>query len=81
MQYTMTPEQYREKWGPPVDYSMVAPNYAKARSELAMEVALGQQEERQDSWGGECRWAKRLRQGRQSAKVTVPASQRGRNAR
>jgi predicted transcriptional regulator len=30
-QYNMTPEQYREKWGLPVDYPMVAPNYAKAR--------------------------------------------------
>ena len=34
-QYNMTPEQYREKWGLPADYPMVAPNYAKARSELA----------------------------------------------
>src|SRR5918994_1598552 len=32
--YDMTPEQYREKWGLPRDYPMVAPNYAKARSEL-----------------------------------------------
>ena len=32
-QYNMTPEQYREKWGLPADYPMVAPNYAKARSE------------------------------------------------
>ena len=42
-QYNMTPEQYREKWGLPVDYPMVAPNYAKARSELAKEMGLGQQ--------------------------------------
>ncbi|WP_210485596.1 MucR family transcriptional regulator [Microvirga antarctica] len=42
-QYSMTPEQYREKWGLPVDYPMVAPNYAKARSELAKEMGLGQQ--------------------------------------
>ena len=34
-QYDMTPEQYRAKWGLPADYPMVAPNYAKARSELA----------------------------------------------
>ena len=27
-QYNMTPEQYREKWGLPPDYPMVAPNYA-----------------------------------------------------
>src|SRR5687767_5689933 len=42
-QYNMTPEQYREKWGLAVDYPMVAPNYAKARSELAKEMGLGQQ--------------------------------------
>jgi predicted transcriptional regulator len=42
-QYNMTPEQYREKWGLPPDYPMVAPNYAKARSDLAREMGLGQQ--------------------------------------
>lgn len=42
-QYNMTPEDYREKWGLPADYPMVAPNYAKARSELAKEMGLGQQ--------------------------------------
>ena len=42
-QYDMTPEQYREKWGLAADYPMVAPNYAKARSELAKEMGLGQQ--------------------------------------
>ncbi len=42
-QYDMTPEQYRTKWGLPADYPMVAPNYAKARSELAKEMGLGQQ--------------------------------------
>lgn len=42
-QYSITPEQYREKWGLPMDYPMVAPNYAKARSELAKEMGLGQQ--------------------------------------
>jgi predicted transcriptional regulator len=42
-QYSMTPEQYREKWGLPADYLMVAPNYAKACSELARSFGLGQQ--------------------------------------
>src|SRR4029453_3552277 len=41
--YDMTPEQYRAKWGLPADYPMVAPNYAKARSELAKTMGLGQQ--------------------------------------
>ena len=39
--YGMTPEQYRAKWGLPSDYPMVAPNYAKARSELALQIGLG----------------------------------------
>ena len=42
-QYDMTPEQYREKWGLPADYPMVAPSYAAARSELAKQMGLGQQ--------------------------------------
>jgi predicted transcriptional regulator len=41
--YDMTPEQYRTKWNLPADYPMVAPNYAKARSELAKTMGLGQQ--------------------------------------
>jgi len=41
--YDMTPEQYRAKWNLPNDYPMVAPNYAKARSELAKTMGLGQQ--------------------------------------
>jgi len=42
-QYNMTPEQYREKWRLPADYPMVAPNYAAARSRLAIAMGLGQQ--------------------------------------
>jgi predicted transcriptional regulator len=38
----LTPEQYREKWGLARDYPMVAPNYAKQRSELARASGLGQ---------------------------------------
>ena len=40
---SMTPEQYRDKWGLPPDYPMVAPNYAVARSQLAKKMGLGQQ--------------------------------------
>ena len=40
--YDMTPEQYREKWGLPPDYPMVAPNYARQRSDLARKMGLGQ---------------------------------------
>lgn len=42
-QYNMSPEEYREKWGLPADYPMVAPNYAQARSNLAKQMGLGQQ--------------------------------------
>jgi predicted transcriptional regulator len=45
-QYNLTPEEYREKWGLPGDYPMVAPNYAKARSQLAKQMGLGQQRRR-----------------------------------
>jgi predicted transcriptional regulator len=40
--YSMSPEEYRVKWGLPPSYPMVAPNYAKARSELALKFGLGQ---------------------------------------
>jgi predicted transcriptional regulator len=44
--YSMTPDQYREKWSLPPDYPMVAPNYAAARSQLARQMGLGQQRRR-----------------------------------
>jgi len=40
--YDLSPEEYREKWGLPHDYPMVAPNYAAARSDLAKRMGLGQ---------------------------------------
>ena len=40
--YDMSPDQYRAKWGLSPDYPMVAPNYAKARSDLAKAIGLGQ---------------------------------------
>jgi predicted transcriptional regulator len=39
--YGMTPDEYRAKWSLPRDYPMVAPNYAKARSDLAKRMGLG----------------------------------------
>ena len=39
--YNMTPEQYRERWGRPPDYPMVAPNYARQRRDLAKRIGLG----------------------------------------
>ncbi|HEY8963900.1 MAG TPA: MucR family transcriptional regulator [Alphaproteobacteria bacterium] len=41
--YGMTPDQYRERWGLPNDYPMVAPNYAEKRSRLAKTIGLGKQ--------------------------------------
>ena len=40
--YNISPEEYRAKWGLAKDYPMVTPNYAKARSELAKQMGLGQ---------------------------------------
>ena len=39
--YDMSPEEYRQKWGLPPDYPMVAPKYAAQRSELARKIGLG----------------------------------------
>jgi predicted transcriptional regulator len=39
--YDMTPDQYRERWGLPPEYPMVAPNYASHRSSLAKKIGLG----------------------------------------
>ena len=39
--YNMTPNEYRERWGLPPDYPVTAPNYAKARSEIAKRIGLG----------------------------------------
>lgn len=39
--YTLTPDEYRAKWGLPADYPMVAPNYAAQRSEFAKKIGLG----------------------------------------
>ena len=39
--YGMTPDEYRAKWSLPADYPMVAPNYAKQRSEFAKRIGLG----------------------------------------
>jgi predicted transcriptional regulator len=39
--YNMTPDAYRQKWGLPQDYPMVAPNYAEERSAFAKRIGLG----------------------------------------
>ncbi|MES2907447.1 MAG: MucR family transcriptional regulator [Pseudomonadota bacterium] len=47
--YNLSPEAYREKWQLPLDYPMVAPNYAVARSNLAKKMGLGQQRRKRGS--------------------------------
>ena len=44
--YNMTPDEYRAKWGLEPDYPMVAPNYARRRSEFAKQIGLGQKRRR-----------------------------------
>ncbi len=44
--YNMTPDEYRAKWGLDPDYPMVAPNYARRRSEFAKQIGLGQKRRR-----------------------------------
>ena len=39
--YNMSPDEYRRRWNLPSDYPMVAPNYAKRRSEFAKSIGLG----------------------------------------
>jgi len=39
--YGLTPDQYRQRWGLPASYPMVAPNYSAARSQLAKDTGLG----------------------------------------
>ena len=39
--YDLSPQQYRERWGLPADYPMVAPEYAERRSNLAKKIGLG----------------------------------------
>ena len=64
----LSPQEYREKWGLPKDYPMVAPNYAKQRSELAKALGLGQQRrKRTEAAGAPADAAARKRRGRPKA--------------
>ncbi|WP_431860782.1 MucR family transcriptional regulator [Azospirillum sp.] len=46
--YDLTPDEYRVKWALPPEYPMVAPNYARARSEMATKLGLGRKKVTQD---------------------------------
>jgi predicted transcriptional regulator len=50
--YGMTPDDYRQKWGLPPDYPMVAPNYAEQRSAFAKQIGLGRGAGRQGARRG-----------------------------
>ncbi|MEM9377309.1 MAG: MucR family transcriptional regulator [Pseudomonadota bacterium] len=39
--YNLSPEEYRKRWGLPADYPMVAPEYARRRSDFAKKIGLG----------------------------------------
>lgn len=47
--YGMSPDEYRQKWGLPADYPMVAPKYSEQRSDLAKKLGLGTQNRREES--------------------------------
>ena len=47
--YGMTPDEYRQKWGLPNDYPMVAPRYSEQRSDLAKKLGLGTQNRREET--------------------------------
>src|SRR6478609_5959647 len=49
--FDMSPDQYRVRWGLPADYPMVAPNYAKKRSQIAKNAGLGTQPRRKRARG------------------------------
>ena len=48
----MTPADYRRKWSLPADYPMVAPDYARRRSEIARRLDLGRQGSRRQAADG-----------------------------
>jgi predicted transcriptional regulator len=62
--YKLTPDAYRERWGLPSSYPMVAPSYAERRSALAISIGLGRKP------------AAAL--DKEPAKVAAPAKKRGR---
>jgi predicted transcriptional regulator len=44
--HSLTPEQYRAKWSLPSNYTMLAPNYATRRSDIAKKMGLGRKRRR-----------------------------------
>jgi predicted transcriptional regulator len=50
--HDLTPQQYREQFGPRPDYPMVAPNYAEQRRDLAKKIGLGAKRRREGAGNG-----------------------------
>ncbi len=69
--HDMTPEQYRQKWGLPLTYPMVAPDYAARRSVLAKAIGFGRKRGRQASPEAAAKPALRGRRGRKTAPTAV----------
>jgi predicted transcriptional regulator len=44
--FKLSPSEYRERWNLPPDYPMVAPNYARTRSDFAKKIGLGKGKDR-----------------------------------
>ena len=70
--YGLTPQAYRERWGLPPDYPMVAPDYAERRSALAKSIGLGRKPEAADDESGE--EAPPARRGRKPGKAAAARS-------
>ena len=79
----MAPEQYRAKWRLAHDYPTVAPNYAKACSELAKEMGFGQQRKKGETTreGGASEPRAGAKTAARPAKVTLASLRRERKAR
>jgi predicted transcriptional regulator len=73
--YDMSPEEYREKWGLPHDYPMVAPNYAAARSNMAKNMGLGRRSAAvagtQPEVPGKAEPAEKPKRGKQTRKASM----------
>jgi hypothetical protein len=72
--YNMTPEEYRDRWGLPTDYPMVAPNYARQRSSLAKQIGLGTRARRGPRClrAGGSHWADRRYDGAAARACSLP---------
>jgi len=76
--YQLTPQQYRERWGLPHDYPMVAPDYAKHRSALAKQIGLGRKPSAEPAAAGRKPAAEPAAAGRAAKKPATRGRKPGR---